>query len=274
MVTKKENQYQERARLTALITGASSGIGLELARVFAANGYNLILTARSKAKLDELAEELRSKYKTVEVHVLPADLSCTGAAGQLFHETEGLGLFVDVLVNNAGLGRNGWFHELDEAADAEVMQVNMIALTELTKAFIRPMLDRGAGRILNVASTGSYQPGPYIAVYYATKAYVLSLSEALAHELKGSGITVTALCPGATRTGFAGKAGKQDLDNAMSAQQVAEAGYRGLMRGRRVVIPGLLNRMMVTATKIMPRSWSAAIVSRIQRHAAAKQPNN
>lgn len=228
----------------ALVTGASSGIGLELARVFAANGHPLILVARTEPTLQSLAAEIRQTHK-VEVEVVPADLSDPAAPQRLFDAVRERGLDVDILVNNAGVMEVGAFHAMDAGAVANIAQVNVMALTALTSLFLKPMVSRGQGRILNVASLASFQPLPSMAVYAASKAYVLSLTEALAEEMRGQGVTVTALCPGFTETKLV-EAAKQEnaVMRAMPAalmadpRDVAQEGYRACMEGQVVRVPG------------------------------------
>lgn len=233
---------------TVLITGASSGIGYELAKLFALHKHNLILVARNIGKLKELAEKLTMEHN-IKVRVIGKDLCQPGAAQDVFNTVKSMQLHVDILVNNAGSGRVGLFHEMAMDNDLEMLQININALTEMTKLFSREMIKRNKGKILNVASTGAFSPGPFIAVYYAAKAYVLSFSEALYKELKPYNVSVTALCPGATKTNFAKLAGKRDLPGAMEAKDVARAAYNGVMRGKRVVVPGLANKILVRLPK-------------------------
>ncbi|EKQ50731.1 MULTISPECIES: SDR family oxidoreductase [unclassified Clostridium] len=233
---------------TVLITGASSGIGLELARIFASHKHNLILVSRNAHKLKELAYELEEEHES-KVHIISHDLSKPEASKQIFHKVAELGVQVDILINNAGGGYVGFFHETDAHKDLEIMQVNMIALTEMTKIFSREMIKRRKGSILNVASTGAFSPGPFTAVYYASKAYVLSLSEALRIELRQYNINVTTLCPGATRTNFAKNAGKKDMPNAMDAKAVARAAYNGLINNKKIVVPGVENKILIKLPK-------------------------
>src|SRR2546423_6004428 len=195
---------------TALITGASSGIGLDLARLVAADGNNVVLVARSGDKLAELAAELESKHH-IRAFVAPIDLADPGAPEELYHVLEEQGIAIDILINNAGFGTHGPFAEADLAAQMQMLQVNVAALTQLTWLFLQPMIRRKQGRIMNVASTAAFQPGPFMAVYYASKAYLLSFSEALANELHGTGVTVTTLCPGPTITGFQHRAGLEGM---------------------------------------------------------------
>lgn len=246
--------------MSVLITGASSGIGLELAKVFARHQYNLIIACRSKEKMDILKQELEAKYK-IKVHVCKVDLSLEDSADFLYDEVQALGEKVEILVNNAGAGYVGEFAEAESNADLSMIGLNMTNLTLLTKYFAREMIKEGRGKILNVASTGAYHPGPYTAVYYATKAYVLSFSEALWVELKPYNITVSALCPGATKTNFAARAGKQDPAIAMSPQFMAEAAYKGLMKGKRVIVPGLRNKLFIK----LPRKWAIHSIGKYQK---------
>jgi hypothetical protein len=248
----------------ALVTGASCGIGAELAKVFAAHRFNLVLVARNEARLNQLAGELRAKHG-IQVKVLPKDLSSMTAAREIYdalRETP-----ISILVNNAGFGVFGPFARNGLQAQTEMMQVNMTALVQLTHSLVQPMLARGAGRILNVASTAAFQPGPMINIYYATKAFVYSFSCALAEELKGTGITVTTLCPGTTRTGFFARAQMRIARGwpMMEARTVAEIGYRGLMNGKRVVIPGAANKIASALAKRAPARLTSAIVARIHR---------
>jgi uncharacterized protein len=246
----------------ALITGASAGIGRELAKLFAADHYNLILVARSEPRLQALAAELQQGHQ-IETLVVPKDLARPGAAADIFAAAQNTP--VSVLVNNAGFGHYGFFAQTDLERQTGMMQVNMRALVELTHLFLQPMLARHNGRILNVASTAAFQPGPTVGIYYASKAFVYSFSYALANELEGTGVTVTALCPGTTRTEFFERAGVR-MNRPwplMEARTVARQGYRGLMRGKRVVIPGLMNRLMAVLAPCAPARLTSAIVRRI-----------
>ncbi len=251
-------------KLTALITGASSGIGLDLARLFAEDGHDVVLVARSEEKLRALASELSAKHG-VAATVIVADLSKPDAARGVFVAAPP----VDILVNNAGLGITGKFAETSMATELDTIQVNIAALTQLTKLFLPHMLERKRGRILNVASTAAFQPGPLMAVYYATKAYVLSFSEAIAEELHGTGVTVSALCPGPTATGFqqAANMSSEALLKVMkpvSSTEVARAGYRGMMRGQRVIIPGWKNKIGVQSLRVSPRRVVTRVVRALQ----------
>jgi short-subunit dehydrogenase len=244
----------------ALITGASAGIGLELARVFAREGYELVLVARNQKRLEEIANEL----KPASVQVIAKDLSLPDAP----QEVQRLVPRVDVLVNNAGFGGYGKFAETSLAEELNMMQLNMGALVILTKLYLAGMVAARSGRIMNVASTAAFQPGPLMSIYYATKAFVLSFSEAIANELEGSGVTVTALCPGPTATEFQERAQLHDIAllkmNVMDARTVSEAGYRGLMTGRAVVIPGLQNKLLAQSVRFSPRSMVTKLVRRMQ----------
>lgn len=234
---------------TAVITGASGGIGLELARQFAMRGYRLILVARSEDKLWRLAEDLSRLYG-ISAEVIGMDLAQPGAAEALWRAVLGVTQQVDVLVNNAGVGDAGDFVQEDPQAIERMIQLNISSLTAFTRCVLPDMVARKRGRILNVSSLAGFQPGgPGMAVYYASKSYVLSFSRGLNRELRGSGVSVTALCPGATRTGFEAAAGAGQTrlfkwTTPMEAREVAEAGYRGLMRGAPVVVPGWLNKLL------------------------------
>ncbi|HEX8557102.1 MAG TPA: SDR family oxidoreductase [Pyrinomonadaceae bacterium] len=253
--------------MTALVTGASGGIGEELARLFAADGHSLVLVARSRDKLARLAGELGERHG-VAARVLPSDLARPESPQEIFDELRDASVTVDALVNNAGFGSYGLFAETDAQAELDLIQVNVAALTRLTKLFLPGMLARRRGYVMNVASTAAFQPGPLMAVYYASKAYVLSFSEALANECAGTGVVVSALCPGPTATGFVAAAGMGDsrlFDRAvMDARAVAEAGYRGLLAGRTVVIPGLRNALVARAVGFFPRGLVTKVVRGIQ----------
>ena len=250
----------------ALITGASGGIGRELARVFAAQGHRVILLARTREPLESLARELGGSSKAL---VIVKDLAETSAAVSVYEEVRRLGVAVGVLVNNAGFGAYGRFGTAPERMDRELLQVNLVSLIELTKLFLKDMQRTDRGRILNIASTAAFQPGPGMALYYASKAFVLSFSLALSEELRGSGVTVTALCPGPTDTGFQDRAGISQAKlmslGRMSAQRVARAGYAGLMKKKRLVIPGLRNQAVATVVPLMPRGAVLRLVKWLHR---------
>jgi hypothetical protein len=252
---------------TALVTGASGGLGLEFARRLAQDRFNLVLVARSKDKLEALADELRRAHG-VAARVIAQDLALPNAPEEIYAVLHSDEVEVEVLVNNAGFASYGFFNELDKDWELAMVQVNVVALTHLTKLFLRGMVERGRGRILNMASTAAFQPGPMMAVYYATKAYVLSFSEALANELQGTGVTVTALCPGPTETGFQSRAQMEDsrllTTGLMGAKQVVEIGYRGMLEGKTVVVPGLRNYLFSLAPRLVPRDMAARFVRRLQ----------
>lgn len=256
-----------RQSKTVLITGASSGIGYEFTRLFSREGYNLVLVARNQVRLREIADDLSDRHG-VQATVIAADLSVPGSPAEVFEQVQKEGIVVDSLMNNAGFATYGLFAELDIDKELEMMQVNMVALTQLTRLFLPGMLKRHAGRIMNVASTAAFQPGPLMAVYYASKAYVLSFSEALAEELRGSGVTVTALCPGPTRSGFQKRAKMEDSrlvqGRLMDAAAVAQSGYQAMLKGETIVIPGLQNRIMAEAVRFVPRNVVTRIVRKAQ----------
>ena len=253
---------------TALITGASAGIGWELARLFAADKSNLVLVARRRERLEELAAELRKQHG-VEVHVVAADLGRADAPQAIVDQLTRDGVAIDVLVNNAGFGALGPVAELDVQRQMEMIQVNVAALTHLTRLLLPGMIERRRGGILNVASTAGFQAGPFMAVYYATKAYVISFSEALADELAASGVTVSCLCPGPTLTEFAATA---RMGNALDVQTAnhdrrsrsARAGYRGFRRGKLLVVPGWFNYLGSMGVRFVPRSMARANARRLQ----------
>jgi uncharacterized protein len=248
---------------TALVTGASGGIGEDIARRLAQDGYNVVLLARSADKLQALAGEL-TRTTRVSATVLTADLSDPSAVSTVVRALDGSGLTIDILVNNAGFGSSGAFAREDPHEQLRMLQVNIVALTQLTRQLLPGMLERKRGRVLNVASTAAFQPGPRMAVYYATKAYVLSLSVALSEETAGTGVTVTCLCPGPTQTGFIDRAQIQNtrlanMTRLMSSADVARAGYDGMMAGRSLVIPGLMNKIGAQSIRFVPRRVAARI---------------
>ncbi len=248
---------------TVLITGASSGIGKALAHQFAQDGYQLVLAARSMAKMRALANELQRQFKVV-VTVIGADLETHGGAAQLHADIKARGIILSALVNNAGYGTFGEFKGSALTAEMAMMQLNMSTVVILTKLFL-PDLLATRGKILNTASTAAFQPGPYMAVYCATKSFVLSFSEAIASELEDTGVTVTALCPGPTTSGFQDKA---DLENSglikgkklATSEEVAALGYRAMKRGQRVYIPGFINWIMAQSMRFTPRNLATKVV--------------
>ena len=247
---------------TTLITGASGGIGYELAKLFARDRYNLVLVARSAEKLGQVASELESYGVTVKTIAL--DLTSPPAPRFLFDQLQSEGITVDILINNAGYGAFGDFAQMPEQEILGQLDLNIRALTELTRLFLPPMLARRSGRVMNVASTAGFQPGPLMAVYYATKAYVILFSEAIANELRDLGVTVTCFCPGATHTGFAARAGNDKSRlfkklGATSAERVARDGYRAVMEGRTLAISGRHNWLVAQSTRFVPRNMVTAI---------------
>jgi short-subunit dehydrogenase len=244
-----------------IITGASSGIGAEMARVFAARGYSLVLTARRGDRLAALQEELASPI--VRVETIVADLEQPGAAGALLAEIAARGITIHTLVNNAGFGLRGRFATLPLDGQLAMLQLNIVSLTELCRAVLPGLVARGAGGIINVASTGAFQPVPYLGVYAATKAYVLSLSEAMHEEAKGPGVTVTALCPGPTKTEFAKRADMEKsklFKSGMAADHVARLAVEGYEAGRAIVVTGGANKVGAFGVRLMPRAvirWAA-----------------
>lgn len=252
------------AKGAALITGASSGIGAELARLCAGDGYAVILVARRADRLAELAENLAREYG-VPARGIAADLADAAARAALREQTRGD--TVEILINNAGFGLHGAYTETDWEDEARLIEVNMTALAHLTRLFAKDMLRRGSGRILNVGSTAAFVPGPFMAMYYASKAFVVSFSLAVANELQGTGVSVTVLCPGPTRTEFFTAAGIADSNlfqgPTMTAAAVAREGYAAMMAGKPEVIAGARNRWMILLTRLAPRKMLAGIARRL-----------
>jgi uncharacterized protein len=251
----------------ALITGASSGIGLELARIFAQNGHDVVLVARHEEKLQALATELTAR--NVRAQAIAIDLAAHDGAASLVAQLQARGIDVDILVNNAGFGLYGPFVETALATELSMIQLNVVALTELTKRLLPGMIARRRGRIMNVASTAAFFPGPLMAVYYATKAYVLSFSEAIANELDGSGVTVTALCPGPTASGFQAAASLEESKlvagrKLPTAREVAQDGFDAVMAGRPLVVTGWSNKLLVLTPRFFPRRAIARVVRAAQ----------
>lgn len=251
-------------KLTGLVTGASAGLGVHFAELLAKDGHDVVVVARAKDRLDALKARLEGQHPGVTVHVLPADLADPAAPRRLFDAVTAKGLSVDVLINNAGFGTTGPFLDLPLDKEAEMVEVNCTALLKLTHLFAQPMRTRGFGRVLNVASTAAFQAGPFMATYYATKAFVVSFSEALADELKGTGVTVTASCPGATATEFAGRSGNGKnrlftMQTPAKAEDVAAQAYAAMQAGRVLKVHGFSNWVGVVAAKLGPRSASRGV---------------
>ncbi len=260
--------HKVQGKKTALITGAASGIGYQLARIFACNDYNLVLVDRLGLKLTEIAVKFQEEFG-IHVKTIVKDLSISTSPEEIFTELQQAAIKVDVLVNNAGFGTYGLFNETNLTTELEMLQVNLVCLTHLTKLFLKDMVKQGEGKILNLASAAAFQPGPLMAVYFATKAYILSFSEALANELEGTGVTVTVLCPGSTESAFHERTGMADSKllkgkRMMDAETVAKIGYRALMEGETVVIPGLLNKLMAKSVGFIPRKLVTKIVRNMQ----------
>lgn len=257
-----------KCRETVLITGSASGIGYQLARIFAHENYNLVLVDRLGEKLQIIAVELAEEFG-IFVKPITKDLSISTSPKEIFTELQQVGIKVDILVNNAGFGNHGLFYETNLNTELEMLQVNLVCLTHLTKLFLREMVKQRHGKILNVASAAAFQPGPLMAVYFATKAYILSFSEAIANELEGTGITVTVLCPGSTASAFHERTGMADSKllkrkKMMDAETVAQIGYDGLMQGRTIIIPGFVNRLMAKSIRFIPRKMVTKIVRSMQ----------
>jgi uncharacterized protein len=253
---------------TALITGASNGIGLELAKVHASKGDNLVLVARNKAKLDELKAELENQFK-IKVYTIGKDLAAANAAQDVYDETKKQNIQIDFLINNAGFGDFGMFYETDWNKELQMINLNITTLTHFTKLFLQDMVKRRSGKIMNVASTAAFQSGPTMAVYYATKAYVLSFSEAIDNEVSDKGVTVTALCPGATESGFQAAAAMEESAlvkgrKLPTSKEVAEYGYKAMMKGKTVAIHGLMNWIMANSVRFTPRALVVKITRKIQ----------
>ena len=247
---------------TVLITGASNGLGVEFAKIHAAKGDNLVLVARGKDKMNLLKTEIEKRHD-VSVYVIGRDLSETGAPKTIYNELKSQNIKIDYLINNAGFGDFGLFEKSNWEKQLQMINLNITAVAYFTRLFLPDMIKNKYGKILNIASTASFQPGPTMSVYFASKAFVLSFSEAIANELKGSGVTVTALCPGATATGFKTAA---SLDNSnlfkgaiATSKSVAEYGYKAMMKGKTVVIHGLMNKIMAFSVRFAPRNVVTAI---------------
>lgn len=258
-------------KLRVLITGASSGIGRDMARVFAENGHPLILVSRDQVKLEEFARDLASEYGT-DVRIIAADLSVSDNVEYVYKEVVRTGSDVDILVNNAGYGFMGEFLEGDLDNQMGMIHLNISALTELAWRFGRDMKSRGRGGILNVGSMAGFAPGPYMAIYYATKAYVLFFTEALRTELKSSGVRVSCLCPGPVRTGFFDRArmmkavlSKGKYVPVLDSLTVARSAYDGFMQNRSLIMPGIISKILPYILRITPRNLSLQIVKKFNR---------
>lgn len=256
---------------TALITGASGGIGLELARIHAAAGGHLVLVARSGEKLSAIKTELEQRY-AVQVKVMIKDLSDKEAVFEIYRQIKAEQIRIDYLINNAGFGDFGFFHETSWEKEYNMISLNITALTLLCKLFAKDMIAQGGGRIMNLASIAAFEPGPLMAVYYASKAYVLHFSEAIHNELAGKGVSVTALCPGPTASGFQEAAAQQESRvvkgrKLPEAKEVAAFGYKAMLKGRAVAIPGWKNVLIVNAIRLLPRSWVVKAVRKLQEPA-------
>ncbi|MDD5226074.1 MAG: SDR family oxidoreductase [Candidatus Omnitrophica bacterium] len=246
-----------------LITGASEGMGQEFARLFARNGYPLVLVARNKLRLDELAVELTTT-NPIDIRTISKDLSLPASAEEIKTELNEQKIAIEILVNNAGFGVHGFFHQTDWKATEAMLNLNMITLTHLTRLLLPGMLERGHGKILNIASTAAFQPGPLMACYFASKAYTLSFTEALANELSGTGVTATAFCPGPVKTLFQKRSNTENIREnsfAMDAITATAAAYRGLMKGKTLVIPGFTNKLLAILVRLAPR-WLVIKVTR------------
>jgi short-subunit dehydrogenase len=253
---------------TALITGASNGIGLELAKIHASKGGNLVLVARNKSKLDELKKELENQYK-VSVYIIGKDLSVFNSAQEVYDETNKQNIKIDYLINNAGFGDFGMFLDLDWNKELQMINLNITTLTQFTKLYLQDMVKHRSGKIMNVASTAAFQPGPIMAVYFATKAYVLSFSEAVNNEVSDKGVTVTTLCPGATESGFQAAAAMEESNlvkgrKLPTSKEVAEYGYAAMLKGKTVAIHGLMNWILANSVRFTPRSLVVKITRKIQ----------
>ncbi len=254
---------------TALVTGASAGIGRELAKEFAKADYNLVLVARTKDKLEQLAQEIK-ETNDVDILVLQKDLLAKDSPQEIYDDLKEQGIRVDCLVNNAGFGNYGEFAKADIKKEIASIQLNIVALTELTWLFMQDMLELNQAEILNVASTAAFFSGPYMAVYYATKNYVLAFGEALSEELKGTGITISTLCPGPTYSDFQATANMENSKlvkgkKMMTSAEVAKIGFKGLKAKKAIVVPGLMNKIQILAPRFLPRRLMKTILANMQK---------
>lgn len=254
----------------ALITGSSGGLGSEMARILAQDQYNLILVDQSESNLENQKQMLFQIDSQIELHFMTIDLCTENAADQIYHKLIAEHIYPDVLINNAGFGTLGLFNEIPWEREKRMIRLHIETLTQLTLLFLKDMISRGDGKILNVASVAGFQPSPLMAVYNATKAYILSFTEAIAHEVKGTGVTITVLCPGLTPTGFQNTVGVGTPDFTKnrwlsdSAESVAMAGIRAMQAGKIVVVPGLVNKFLANAHRFLPRNTVTALVRKIQ----------
>ncbi len=251
---------------TALVTGGASGLGYEFAELLAKDSYNLILIDIDSNKLEETKNHLENNYPT-QVKTITKDLSIQGISEEIFKEIGDTP--IDVLINNAGFGLFGTFAETDWQREAAMLNLHIMTTTHLTKLLLKGMVERGSGKILNMSSLAAFQPGPLMAIYYASKAYILSFSEAIANELKGTGVSVTVLCPGQTKTSFQEVVSEKTSENKISfnmgcPKEVAAYGYQQMNKGKIVVVPGSFNKVLARLPRIFPRNMAANIVRKIQ----------
>jgi short-subunit dehydrogenase len=253
----------DKSMIYTIITGGTEGIGLELVKLFAVHKHNLVIVARNEKKLKEIKNEFEAKYQ-ISVEIIQADLSVDKACEKIIKTVEEKNLIVDNLINNAGIGSFGFFDEAEEGFEEQLININIIALTNLTKYFLKDMIKRGCGGIMNVASTAAFVGGPKMALYYSSKAYVLSLTEALHEEVKSFGVRVSCLCPGPVKTSFQEKSGIKKSEKAkkylMDAEDVAKEAYLGFFKGKAIIIPGYKNKLLVLGNKLIPRSLSRKII--------------
>jgi uncharacterized protein len=260
---------KDNAMKTALITGASGGIGCELAILFAMNRHKLVLVARNEQKLNTLSNKISKKHG-VPVKIMVRDLSEPSVPLKIYNELRSEKIHIDYLVNNAGFGNYGLFHKTDWEKEAGLINVNIMALTYMSKLFLKDMIHEGYGKIMNVSSTAAFQPGPMMSVYYASKAFVQSFSEALANETAGTGVSITALCPGPTNTGFEKTASLEESKlfkrfKLSSAKEVAEYGYKKMMAGQTVALHGTMNKLMIAASKMLPNKIIVPVIRKFSQ---------
>ena len=251
---------------TALITGGASGLGYEFAVLLAKDGYHLLLIDINSEKLEDTKKELESKYPT-QIRTFTKDMSIQNSSADLFEEIKDIN--IDILINNAGFGLYGFFANTNWEREAAMLNLHIMATTHLTKLLLKGMVERGSGKILNMSSLAAFQPGPLMAIYYASKAYILSFSEAIANELKGTGVTITVLCPGQTKTSFQEVVSEGTSENKIgfniaSPDEVAKYGYKAMLKGKSVAIPGAFNKFLSLLPRIMPRNTATSIVRKIQ----------